>query len=107
MNLREFVRFSYQHRVIPVLIEKPEDSVKIFKQTVKAESNGGINLLQINFEGFKKSLVRIAVFAQDQIGGQREDLLSERMRRDRKEQEEERNKKKRLLKQLDEKSKVD
>lgn len=39
MNLREFVRFSYQHRIIPTLIEVPEDSVKLFKQAVKAESD--------------------------------------------------------------------
>ena len=63
MNLQEFVRFSYQHRVIPVLLEKPEDSVKMFKQAVKSESNSQVNGMQIDFEGFKKSLVRVAVFA--------------------------------------------
>lgn len=69
MNLREFVRFTYQHRVIPVLVDKPEDSVKLFKRAVKADSGGKPNSQQIDFEGFKKTLVRIAVFAQDAIGG--------------------------------------
>ena len=99
MNLREFVRFAYQHRIIPILIEKPEDSVKIFKQAVKAESTKGEALTQqLTFDGFKRSLVRVAVFAQDQIGGQKQDLLSERMRRDTKERQEEKRKKDRLLK---------
>ena len=40
MNLREFVRFSFQHRVIPLLIKIPDDSVKLFKLTVKSEGMG-------------------------------------------------------------------
>lgn len=60
--MREFVRFTYQHRIIPVLIEKPEDSVKLFKQAVKAQGVSNA-YLQLDFDGFKKSLVRIAVFA--------------------------------------------
>lgn len=60
MNLREFVRFSFQHRVIPVLLESPEHAVKLFKQAVKAEGSPG---LQLDFNGFCKSLIRIAVFA--------------------------------------------
>jgi hypothetical protein len=66
MNLREFVRFTYQHRIIPTLIERPDDIVKLFKHSVKAEGN---NQLQLNLEGFKKCLIRVAVLAQDQIGG--------------------------------------
>ena len=61
MNLREFVRFSYQHRIIPALIERPDDIVKLFKHQVKSETNH----LQLTFEAFKKCLVRVAVLAQD------------------------------------------
>jgi len=75
MNLREFVRFAYQHRVIPVLLEKPEDSAKLFKQAVKS-GDPQSNALQLDFEAFKRILVRVAVFAQDAIGGQKEDLLA-------------------------------
>lgn len=67
MNLKEFIRFSFQHRLIPVLIEKPDDMVKLFKHAVKAE--GGYANNHITFDAFIKSLVRISVLAQDQIGG--------------------------------------
>ena len=107
MNLREFVRFTYQHRIIPVLIERPDDSVKLFKHSVKGQSGGEVNLLLLNFDGFKQSLVRIAVFAQDQLGGQNEDLLTERMRRETNEANEERKKKDKIMKQMDSKSKAD
>jgi hypothetical protein len=64
MNLREFVRFSFQHRVIPVLLEKPERAVKLFRQAIKAESNNSQSSGQhLDFQGFCKALVRIAVFA--------------------------------------------
>jgi hypothetical protein len=39
MNLREFVRFSFQHRIIPALIERPDDIVKLFKHAVKADGS--------------------------------------------------------------------
>lgn len=103
MNLREFVRFAYQHRVIPVLLEKPEDSAKLFKQAVKSDEQS--NGLQLDFEAFKRILVRVAVFAQDAIGGQKEDLLAQRMQRDTREQEEERKKKEKIKKLGEDKAK--
>lgn len=102
MNIREFVRFTFQHRVIPILLERPEDCVKLFKQAVKAE---GTATQHLNFSSFKKSLVRIAVFAQDSIGGQREDLLSERMRRATKERAQGQRKKEKVKKTLEDKAK--
>jgi DNA-binding NtrC family response regulator len=71
MNLREFVRLSFQHRIIPTLIERPDDIVKIYKHSVKGEKAS----LQLNYEQFKKCLIRVAVLAQDQIGGQKEEML--------------------------------
>ena len=101
MNLREFVRFSFQHRIIPTLIERPDDIVKLFKHAVKADA--GSNQLQLSFEGFKKCLVRVAVLAQDQIGGQKEDLLGQRIEKIMEEKEEEQRKKDRVKKQAESK----
>ena len=39
MILREFVRFSYQHRIIPSLIEIPDDIVKLLKHAVKSSED--------------------------------------------------------------------
>jgi hypothetical protein len=60
---------------------------------LKAEGN---NSLQLTFDAFKKCLVRVAVLAQDQIGGQREDLLGQRLEKVIEEKEEEARKKDRL-----------
>jgi hypothetical protein len=103
MNLKEFIRFSFQHRIIPVLIEKPDDLVKLFRHSIKAEGAMAANHLQ--YEPFKKCLIRISVLAQDQIGGQHEDKLSERMQGIIKEQEEQRSKRDKLLKQANDKVK--
>lgn len=103
MNLREFVRFSYQHRIIPALIERPDDIVKLFKHAIKGE---GSDLLQLSFEAFKKCLVRVAVLAQDQIGGQKEDLLFERLQKIMEEKEEDQKKKDRVKKHLEKKEQM-
>lgn len=101
MNLKEFIRFSFQHRIIPVLIEKPDDLVKLFRHAIKAEGEAAVNHLK--YEPFKKCLIRISVLAQDQIGGQHEDKLSDRMQTMIKDSEEQRTKRDKLLKQANDK----
>jgi hypothetical protein len=82
MNMREFVRFGYQHDIVPVLLQ-PEDLVLIFRQVVRekqADYEKKRNADQTYFgdqewsqtldiEMFKKALVRISILAQDKLGG--------------------------------------
>lgn len=100
MNMREFVRFGYQHDIIPVLLQ-PEDLVLIFRQVVRekqaeyekkrnADSTyfGDQDWSQtLDFDMFKKALVRISIMAQDKLGGQYEDKLSAKLDEERKKEE--------------------
>lgn len=85
MNMRELIRFAYQQMIIPSLLQ-PEDIVQIFRQLMR-EKNEEVqsqmhdtednylvdqNFAQIiEFEQFKKVLVRIATLAatENHAGG--------------------------------------
>lgn len=82
MNMREFVRFGYQHDIVPVLLQ-PEEMVHIFRTIIKEkldnfEKNRNKDTQyfgdkewsqSLDLEMFKKALVRVAVMAQDKLGG--------------------------------------
>ena len=50
----------------------------------------------LDFEYFKKGLVRIAIMAQDMLGGQKEDLLIDKLNEETRKAEEEKRKKQKL-----------
>ena len=79
MNMRELIRFAYQQLIIPSLLQ-PEDIVQVFRQLIrekqddatstyiltKTEENYLVdkNFAQIiDYDNFKKALVRIATLA--------------------------------------------
>lgn len=75
INFREFIRFTYQQYVVPCLLP-PEDGVQIFrelmremiddkKQDLDEYLNDKGNTQVMDYEMFKKSLIRIAIMAQD------------------------------------------
>ena len=112
MNLREFIRFGYQQNIVPALLQ-PEDMVQIYRQLIRErieelaslnakEGGSGVGYLSdnkfsqvLNYEYFKKGLVRIGIMAQDLLGGQREDLLLEKLAEETKNKEEEEKRKQR------------
>jgi len=94
MNMREFVRFGYQENIVPGLVT-PEDIVQVYRQLIRErveevegkvkdqylQDNKHAQVLDYNY--FKKGLIRLAVMAQDWLGGQKEDLLLQKLERDR------------------------
>lgn len=80
-NFREFIRFTYQQNIVPALIP-PEDAVQIYRQLVRERLdeiksqmgtqtyiNDKMMAQVLDYEFFKKSIVRIAIMAQDELGG--------------------------------------
>ena len=73
LNLKEFVKFSLQQKIVPILVN-PEDIVKVFK-IVAVERNKKYPLISDNYVEdssgellldylhFKKALIRICVLA--------------------------------------------
>ena len=61
----------------------------------------------LDYEFFKKSLVRIAVMAQDELGGQREDLLLQKLDLETKKKQDDQRKRDKLRKLQDEKQKLE
>ena len=56
----------------------------------------------LDYEYFKKGLVRIAIMAQDKLGGQKEDLLLSKLEEETKKNDEEKRRKEKLKqKELD------
>lgn len=85
MNFREFIRFGFQQNIVPALMP-PEKLVLIFRQlirdmqfnlTTNQDTYIGDNVRAqvLTYDWFKQALVRIAVAAQNELGGQREDQL--------------------------------
>ena len=118
MNFREFIRFCYQQMIIPTLIQ-PDDAVSIFRQLIRERIEelsglGGENYLSdknfaqvLDFDYFKKSLIRIAILAQDSLGAQNSDLLLAKLDKETQSKEEESRKKDRLRKAVQDKNKAE
>ena len=72
LSFRELVRFGYQQNITPNLIS-PDDMVYIYKNLVREQSDSGVKSgpgrsnTMIDFEGFKKAIVRISVMAQEKV----------------------------------------
>ena len=110
--MKEFIRFGYQENICPALLH-PDELVVIFRQVIRErieliEGKNGVNMKdvyfvdrvttqQLDFEYFKRALIRIAVVAQDNLGGQVEDLLASKLDRDRRSQMEATQKRDRIL----------
>jgi hypothetical protein len=73
LDLREFVRFGYHQKIVPDLIS-PEDMVYVYKVLLsesiqEANTNNDKKSIDnrtsgmIDYESFKKSLIRISVIA--------------------------------------------
>jgi hypothetical protein len=80
LNFREFIRFGYQQNIVPALLP-PDAMVTIFRQLIRErreELTGKIEndyigdqnfALVLDYDYFKKALIRIAIMSQDLLGG--------------------------------------
>ena len=111
LDLTEFIRFGYHQKVTPDLLT-PDDMMYIYKnllgesQDLANSANDPTSELNrisgmIDYESFKKAIVRISVMAQDKLGvGANEDLLKQKLERDAKVKEAEKKRKQDLAGQV-------
>jgi hypothetical protein len=116
LDLTEFIRFGFHMKVTPDLVS-PDDMTFIYKNLLgesqdiadTAEDANSIDNRtsgMIDYEAFKKAIVRISVLAQDKAQDEKiagtnadlfnQDLLKEKLDRDRKKADTEKQKKKDL-----------
>ena len=89
ISFQEFVRFGYQQSICPNFLP-PDDVVFIYKNLVREQQD--VAQLRtdkdsikhrtsgmIDYEAFKKALVRVAVLAQEKLGGADQDLLAAKL----------------------------
>jgi hypothetical protein len=70
INYKEFIRFAYESNIIPTIMQVPQ-IVYIFHQLVReANDEDPKNGQVLNYEYFKKALVRVATVGQQLLGGQ-------------------------------------
>lgn len=94
MNQKEFIKFGYQQNIIPTLIPN-EEMVHLFHEILRQRhAQEDDRIMSIDYNHFKKAIVRIAALGQDLLGGQKEDLLQEKLNKERSKNENEAKKKK-------------
>lgn len=96
MNYREFIKFGYESNVIPTVIPINE-ILYIYNQLARERNDEDPKASQeLNYEYFKKALVRISAVGQALLGGQNGPKFEKKME-ELKEKEEKDKKKKELL----------
>jgi hypothetical protein len=81
LTFKELVRFGYQSELVPVMIS-PDDLVKIYKSTVRANDDNKSKASEANmldFDTFKRALIRLSALAQDTLGDGTEDPLKNKL----------------------------
>jgi hypothetical protein len=89
LSLREFLKFGYQQKLTPKLLT-PDELVQVFKyvlsdsQDKANESNDKKSIANrssamVDYDYFKKAIVRISIIAQEKLGGNNEDLLKSKL----------------------------
>ena len=87
IDLREFVRFGYQQKIIPSFIT-PDEMVFVFKCMLsesydnydnKDKDNKKKNSGVIDYDQFTYGLVRISIIAQAKLGGVDKDALQTKL----------------------------
>ncbi len=95
LSFKEVIRFGYQQNITPNYIT-PEDMVHIYKNLVREMTDLDKQNLDpdhklsgmIDYEAFKKALVRIACLAQEKLGIDDEDRLARKLQNDQANREE-------------------
>lgn len=100
MNYKEFVRFSYQTGIVPTLIPV-EDVVHTFHRLMRECLNefpdsDEARLQVLNFDFFKRALVRIAALGQANLGGQKNAVLEKKMEEENEKREKDKEQKAKL-----------
>ena len=87
MSLQEFVRFGFQQTIVPEFVT-PDDMVFIYKSLLSENKDRAQDDKQallshtagmVDYQAFKKAIVRISVMAQEKLGGVNEDLLAKKL----------------------------
>ena len=118
MSFKELVRWAYQQNITPNFIS-PDDMVTVYKNLVREtqddkETDETVdphlkNSGMIDYEAFKKAIVRISVMAQEKLDptgtSANEDLLKKKLQQDQKENEQKKETRDKMLNQLSEKDK--
>lgn len=92
LDLTEFIRFGYHQKVTPDLIP-PEDMMFIYKNLLgesEERARAGTDEVSIqnrtsgmiDYNAFKKAIVRISIMAQEKLGGTDEDLLKAKLEKE-------------------------
>lgn len=91
LNYKEFIKFGYESHIIPTLIPINE-IIYIFNQLTRERNEADPKSVQtIDYESFKKALVRISAVAQGLLGGQKGPLLEKKMEEETKKTEKQAN----------------
>lgn len=98
LNYKEFINFMYENNVINTLIPIQE-VIYIFHQLVRERTDEDRTANQaIDFEYFKKALVRIAVVGQTLLGGEKGPEFEKKMEELKQKEEEDKARKEKLAK---------
>ena len=93
LNYKEFIKFGYEANIVPTIIPI-QQIVYIFHLLVREANDLDPNNGQVlDYEFFKKALVRIAVVGQQLLGGQNGPKFEKKMTEYKSKEEEERKKK--------------
>lgn len=106
IDTNEFIRFGYHQKLTPDLLQ-PDDMLHIFKnllaesvelakEQTDEQSQHNQTSGMIDFDAFKKAIVRISSLAQEKLGGANEDLLKKKLDSDAQKRAKEDEKKKEL-----------
>ena len=88
INSKEFTKFAYESNIIPTIMPINE-VVYIFNTLVRERNDEDPETGQkIDFEYFKKAIVRISAVGQKLLGGQKGDLLEKKMEKETADKEE-------------------
>jgi hypothetical protein len=97
MDFREFIRFGYQVNIVPTIIPV-EDMNHVFHRLIRERETEFPEKIHkvLDYDFFKRALVRIACLGQENLGGQKNQALEKLMEEENKKKDEDKEKKKKL-----------